>query len=125
MLGVAWDHSLAWRSGAEGWSGRKASAIVEPRAGERVVLRTVWDEIGATVVENRGDVSVLRADRPLGPKCSGSGAWIGEDGIAGIVVAGDAADARTVLVRRPGSAPVGVAMVRRADRAGVLVAANR
>ena len=123
MLGVAWDHSLVWRSGADGWTGRKARAVVEPRVGERIRVRSAWEEIEGTVVENLGDVSIVRMDRPMAPKSSGSGAWVG-DGIIGVVVAGDRADARTVLVRRPASVPVGVAMVRSAGRAGVEVAAS-
>ncbi len=124
MLGVAWDHSIVWRDGSDGWTGRKARSIVEPRVGERATVRTVWEEIGGTVIENRGDASIVRMDRPLAPRSSGSGAWIG-DGIIGVVVAGDRSDARTVMVRRPASVPVGVAMVRSVDRAGTEVAATR
>lgn len=124
MLGVAWDHSIVWRDGADGWTGRKARSIVEPRVGERATVRTAWEEIGGTVIENRGDASVVRMDRPLAPRSSGSGAWIG-DGVIGVVVAGDRADGRNVLVRRPASVPAGVAMVRSSDRAGTEVAATR
>ena len=125
MLGVSFDHSPVWREGSAEWSGRKASRVVEPRSGERVVVRTVYEAVGGSVVSTDRETSVLRMDRPLRPGDSGAGAWIGESAVVGVVIAGDREDPRTVLVRRPATAPAGVAMVRSADREGVEVAGTR